>query len=313
VTLRSAIQPALLVVAFFALASSLGGLDFSDLWAQIQEAAWWFVVVGFVLAQTTRLAQSMSTLGASPTPLPLGPVYALQLATSYIALAIPSYTARIAVNVRFFQRQGLPPGAALAIGGLDTLSHFVLQMVLLAGLLVLTPNSLDLHFDGTVPDGLVRLVLLVAVICVLVVATVLVVPRLRRAVVTFVRGLFTDAVAAARGLTSPRRLGLLFGGNLANELLFAAALWAFVRALGYPVGLAELLFINISVGLLSAFIPVPGGIGVVEGGMTFGLVRAGLPEETAFAAVLMYRLATFYVPPIWGFFALRWLERTKHL
>jgi len=29
--------------------------------------------------------------------------------------------------------------------------------------------------------------------------------------------------------------------------------------------------------------------------------------------VLLYRLATFYLPPIWGFFALRWLERTNQL
>ena len=34
---------------------------------------------------------------------------------------------------------------------------------------------------------------------------------------------------------------------------------------------------------------------------------------TAFAAVLMYRIASFYLPPVWGFFALRWLERNKHL
>jgi uncharacterized membrane protein YbhN (UPF0104 family) len=303
----------LLVVAFFALASSLGGIDYSDLWSQIQEAAWWYVIVGFLLAQTTRLAQSVSTLGASPTPLPLGPVYALQLASSYIALAIPSYAARIGLEIRFFQRHGLPPGAAIAIGGLDALSHFVLQVSLLIGLLVLTPMSVDIEFDGAAPDGLIRLVALVAVGAVIAVATVLLVPRLRRTVVTFVRTLVVDAIDAARGLTSPRRLAMLFGGNLANELLFAGALWAFVRALGYPVGLAELVLINISVGLLSGLIPVPGGIGVVEGGMTFGLVRAGLPEETAFAAVLMYRFATFYVPPTWGFFALRWLERRKHL
>ena len=65
--------------------------------------------------------------------------------------------------------------------------------------------------------------------------------------------------------------------------------------------------------LLSGVLPVPGGIGVVEGGLTFGLVRAGIPEEAAFAIVLLYRLATFYLPPIWGFFALRWLERTNQL
>jgi uncharacterized protein (TIRG00374 family) len=106
---------------------------------------------------------------------------------------------------------------------------------------------------------------------------------------------------------------MLLGGNLASEVLFASALGAFAAALGYPVGLTELILINVSVSLLAGLLPIPGGIGVVEGGLTFGLVRAGIPEETAFAAVILYRLSTFYLPPIWGFFALRWLERTKHL
>jgi len=67
------------------------------------------------------------------------------------------------------------------------------------------------------------------------------------------------------------------------------------------------------VSLLSGLLPVPGGIGVTEAGLTLGLVRAGMGEEVAFAAVILYRLATFYLPPIWGYFALRWLERNEHL
>ena len=106
---------------------------------------------------------------------------------------------------------------------------------------------------------------------------------------------------------------MLFGGNLASDVLFALALGAFTASMGYSIGLTELIFINISVSLLAGLLPIPGGIGVVEGGLTFGLVRAGMPEETALAAVLMYRLSTFYLPPIWGFFALKWLERNKHL
>lgn len=112
---------------------------------------------------------------------------------------------------------------------------------------------------------------------------------------------------------SPRRLGLLFGGNLATELLFAVPLLVIVRGFGYHVGLAEILFINISVSLLAGVMPVPAGIGVVEGGLAYGLVGASMTEEAAFAAVLVYRLATFYLPPIWGYVALRWLERNNHL
>jgi uncharacterized membrane protein YbhN (UPF0104 family) len=313
VTVQSAVQMALLVVAFFALTSALAGLDFAELWEQVRNAAWWFVVAGFLLAQTTRLAQATSTLGASPTPLPLGPVYALQLATSYIALAIPSYAARVAVNIRFFQRHGLPAGSALAIGGLDAIAQFRVQVFLLGGILLLTPASLELHLDGSAPTGLARLVLVVLALGVAAVVVVAAVPKFRRAVVGWVTRLVIDGLAAFRGLRSPRRLSLLIGGNIANEILFAAAIGAFTRALGYAIGLPELVLINVSVSLLSGLIPVPGGIGVVEGGLTYGLVRAGMPEEAAFAAVLMYRLATFYLPPIWGFLALRWLQRTKNL
>jgi len=58
---------------------------------------------------------------------------------------------------------------------------------------------------------------------------------------------------------------------------------------------------------------VPGGIGVVEVGSVYGYVVAGMREEAAFAAVLLYRLAPFYLPPISGYFALRWLDRNNHL
>jgi hypothetical protein len=46
--------------------------------------------VGLVVAQTPRLAQTMSTLGASPDPIPAQPVYELQLAQSYVGRAAPT-------------------------------------------------------------------------------------------------------------------------------------------------------------------------------------------------------------------------------
>jgi uncharacterized protein (TIRG00374 family) len=106
---------------------------------------------------------------------------------------------------------------------------------------------------------------------------------------------------------------MLFGGNLVSEVLFALALGVVVQAFGYSLGLHELLFINLAVSLLAGLVPVPGGVGVTEGGLIFGLTSFGVPQEVAFAAVMLYRLSTFYTPPIWGFFSLRWLERNRYL
>jgi glycosyltransferase 2 family protein len=311
VTWRSVTQVALLVVAFLVLTRAVSGIDLDAVWPQLREATLGFVLVGLVTAQLPRVAQAVSLLGASPRPVPLKPLWALQLAQSYLSLTIPTSAARIAISVRFFQRHGLAAGSALAVGALDGVAGFIVQVLLLASILLFTANSLDLDLDSA--SGPARLMIVVVAIGATVVVVVASVGRWRRPLLAWLRRLAVDGLDAARGLTSPRRLGQLFGGNLASDLLFAAALGLFTRSLGYPINLVELVFINISVSLLAGLLPIPGGIGVVEGGLTFGLVRAGVPEETALAAVLMYRLATFYLPPVWGFFALRWLERSHHL
>ncbi len=311
-SIGSVIRIALPLLAVFMLVSALAGFDLEEFVQSLQDAAWWLVLLGFIVAQLPRIAQAVSTLGAAPIPLPLGPVYALQLAISYVNLAIPTAAARIAVNIRFFQRQGVAPGAAVATGALDGVSGFIVQATLLISLLLFSPMSLDLDFNDPSSDAL-HLVGILVIGVVIAVTIVALIPRLRTFVVGWIRQLAHEAFGVLRGLRSPRRLVMLFGGNLVAELIFASALGIFVLAFGYSVPLQELLFINMSVSLLSGLIPVPGGIGVTEGGLIFGLTSVGVPQEAAFAAVMLYRLATFYLPPIWGFFSLRWLERNRYL
>ena len=47
--------------------------------------------------------------------------------------------------------------------------------------------------------------------------------------------------------------------------------------------------------------------------LTSFLVVAGLEPEEAFAAAVVFRLATFYIPAVEGLPAMRWLERTGYL
>lgn len=311
-TFGSVIKVAFPALAVVMLLSALAGFDLEEFVNSLQDAAWWIVAIGFVIAQLPRISQAVSTLGASPVPLPLGPVYALQLAISYINLAIPTAAARIAVNVRFFQRQGVAPGAAVATGALDGVSGFIVQAFLLASLLLFTGLSLDVDI-GAPTSAAIRIAWMIAIILAVVLLTIAVIPRLRRYVLGGVRKTGREAFGVLRGLRSPRRLVMLFGGNLVAELMFAAALGVFVLAFGYSLPLHELLFVNMAVSLFAGLLPIPGGVGVTEGGLIFGLTSFGVPQEVAFAAVLLYRFSTFYTPPIWGFFSLKWLERNRYL
>ncbi len=313
VTWRSAAEIGLLLIAFLALWSGLGGLDLPALVDQLAEATPWLVGTAFVLAQLPRISQTVSTLGASPVPVPAGPVYALQLASSYLSLAVPSSAGRIAVSVRFFQRRGLTAGSALAVGALDGLTQWMVQAGLIAGVLLLTSTTLQLDLGSTVVAGLQILAIVIAAVVVVAGLALTFVARLRRAVLARVHDLAGDGLSVVRGLGSSRRLGMLVGGNLATELLFVLALKAFGRSMGYGVGFTELLVLLVSVSLIAAIVPIPGGIGIVETGLVVGLVGMGMPEDAAFATVLLYRLSTFYLPPVWGYFAQRWLLRSGQL
>ena len=76
------------------------------------------------------------------------------------------------------------------------------------------------------------------------------------------------------------------------------------------ISLGEAVFINVTVSLFAGLMPVPGGVGVSEAGMTAGLAAIGVPSDIAVGAVLVYRLISYYLPPLWGYVSLRWL--TKH-
>ncbi len=180
-TVGSVVRVALPGFAIFMLISAFAGFDLPEFFDSLQSAVWWVVAVGFVVAQLPRIAQAVSTLGAAPIPLPLGPVYALQLAISYVNLAIPTAAARIAVNVRFFQRQGVSPTQAVATGALDGVSGFIVQAMLLGSLLLFSSLSLDLDVSGPAAAA-VRVITILGIVALVSLVVIALIPQLRRMV-----------------------------------------------------------------------------------------------------------------------------------
>jgi uncharacterized membrane protein YbhN (UPF0104 family) len=238
----------------------------------------------------------------------------MQLATGFMNLALPSSVARMAVDIRFFQRLGIPPAAAVTASVIDSFVGNAVQIVMLLMLVLFSQTaSLDLeaNLSTSGPDG--RLIAAVLIAAAVAIAAVFVIGRIRRPLIERVRTWWPQIREGIRGLRGSGKLVRLFGGSIATELLFAFALLACTRAFGAHLPYAEMLLINLTVSLFASLIPVPGGIGVTEGALMVALTSAGMGEEAAFASVITYRLSTFYLPPIWGWFALQWLRRHSYL
>jgi uncharacterized protein (TIRG00374 family) len=88
--------------------------------------------------------------------------------------------------------------------------------------------------------------------------------------------------------------------SAAGWLALSIALWIAVSAVGGSVPLAA-AFIAIPVGSIAGVTPLPGGSGAIETAFAAILVSLGdIVQGTAVAAVLIHRIATYWLPTILG-------------
>jgi uncharacterized protein (TIRG00374 family) len=106
---------------------------------------------------------------------------------------------------------------------------------------------------------------------------------------------------------------MIFAGNLVAQLLQAIILGLCLRAFGHHATMAELVLVNTVANLFAGFMPVPGGMGVAEAAYTAGLVALGIPNAPAMSTAIAFRMATYYLPPVWGAIAMRWLRQHAYL
>jgi hypothetical protein len=88
-----------------------------------------------------------------------------------------------------------------------------------------------------------------------------------------------------------------------------AVLWACFEAFGDSPTVAVLV-VAYFVGTLANTLPLPGGVGGVEGGMVGALVAFGVDPSLALVAVLAYRGFAFWLPIVPGVISYLTLRRT---
>jgi len=306
---RDLLLTALLGVAAYLLITQLAKIGFGTIADELGRAQIAWIVVGLIVAQLTFVAGGVSFRGAVSAPLPLLPCVVLQSAIKFINLTVPSSAGRIGINVRFLQRMGTPTPQAFGAGAVDDVSEKIVEIALVLltiPFVHIAVNASDLK--GGAPSG--RLIVAVLIVLALIVLALLFVPFIRAKVLPPIRSAFSALWAVARD--RQKRLEL-FGGQLGVEVFYALTLGAACLAYGVHLSFAQLLLVNTAASAFSSLIPSPGGVGTAEASLTAGLVAMGVDNSTAFAIALTHRLCTYYLPPIWGYFSLRWLQQKAYV
>jgi undecaprenyl-diphosphatase len=96
-------------------------------------------------------------------------------------------------------------------------------------------------------------------------------------------------------------------------LFYIAAFAASVQAFGGGISLAQVGAVYLGASAIAAAAPTPGGLGPLEAALVAGLTGVGLAPGPAVSAVLVYRLATYWLPVLPGWVSLHLLQRKAYL
>jgi uncharacterized membrane protein YbhN (UPF0104 family) len=113
----------------------------------------------------------------------------------------------------------------------------------------------------------------------------------------------TDTLALARE-PDWRLVGAI--GYLVFDI---AVLWACLRAVGVSASIVPMV-LGYIVGYMANLVPIPGGVGVLEGGLLGALLLYHLPAAPTAAAVILYHAIALWVPSIGGTVAFAHLRQT---
>jgi undecaprenyl-diphosphatase len=308
VRLRTLLTIAALAGAFYYLLPQLA--DVGSSWHALQSAHWIWLPVVIAFSALTYLASAVSLLGSVSARLPFWPTVLAQGASSFINRVSPANVGGMALNVRYLQKCGVEPSAGVTAVGVNALAGAIVHAVLLVIFFVWAGRGLGHAFK--LPSSSKLLVILAVVAA--VVGLIMITRQGRRfAARKLLPSLKSSLVSLGRVARSPVRLALLFGGSALVTLAYIAGLVASVEAFGVSASIGQIGAVYLVSSLIAAASPTPGGIGAIEAALAAGLTGIGIPSGPAVSAVLLYRLATYWLPVPPGWLSWRLLQRMDYL
>jgi len=299
------------VLLFFMSAFALYALlpfvaDASTVADEVRNADYAWFAAALIASALSYLAAAIALVGAVPGRVRFSTTVVAQVASQFVNFATPASVGGMALNVRFLQKQGTDPPVAVASVGLDVVAGFVVHVALLLGVVVWAGSDGNLTIG--VPDATAVGAIAAFLVGLLVLAVAI--PPSRHMLIDrglpIVKRSLLGIVEVAR---RPMKLLQLLGGSALLTCAYAAALVASVYAFGGGLSVATITLVFLAGSAVASVAPTPGGLGAVEAALVGGLTAVGLDGSVAVSAVVIFRLATFWLPLAPGWVAFRRLEQ----
>lgn len=277
------------------VSASLTSLRHAHLGLALLAVLFWLVTNVFSAAMYMTLAVK---------PLRFGRTLGIQFANAFANRLLPAGLGGLALNVRYLQKSGHTLPQAVAVAGANNTLGFVGHMLLLVLVIILSGMGGLRQIDVPHVPSWSWLVAGVAFIAAL---NLFISRRFRQ----HAREALQQALAQLGSYRRhPSRLLSALVFSMALTICYVAVLFCSVWAVTQILPSTSDIFIIFTLGIAAqTATPTPGGLGGAEAGLFAALVAYGYAAAPALAAVLLYRLISYWLPLVPGVLAFTLLRK----
>lgn len=258
----------------------------------------------YVVAAYTLMAAAQGTL----IRMTLHLTTIAELAGSFANRFTPFGIGGFALTSRYLQCFGSNKAQSIASVGLPMVAGIVTTIPLT---LIVAPNAARDLLEGTMVSSTAKLVIGLVIGLLAVGGTLFMIFNKR--VAKFIRSAAAGALVSGKKLMRSGKVTKLLVGSVLITLTYVLAMFASVKAFGLDLGIIQAFVVYVAGSTIGQAAPTPGGLGGKEAVYTAGLIAFGITASGAVAAVLLFRLVTFWLPMIPGALAFRYMKRSAYI
>lgn len=265
------------------------------------DAGWLLMAIGFLFM--TYLISAMMYKVLARKRLKIFTTLLVQIATSFTNRVVPAGLGGLGLNTDYLIKTGHTPVESATIVGINSLVAFLSYNTLIIASLFLGGVSFSkLSSSSKIPWW----VLIVFFIVFITSLSIVLKNKKIKAWLSNSAKEFKQTIALFK--KQPIKLILAYLGATSVTLFFVLTLYSCAQAVGLDVTYPQ-AFIGYTAGIvIGAAVLTPGGLGGVEAGLYGAFVAYGNQSSLVFAAIITYRLLSYWLPILPGFVCFWWLR-----
>lgn len=264
-----------------------------------------FILIATAIHSLTPIFAAASYIYLTSKPISFMKSIAVQYASGFTNRLLPSGAGALATVTSFLNKSGLSIPEGLSIAAVNNILGFLAFTITMAFLQAYNLENIKSLLPEISSSLMIIILVFIAVIVIFSASKNKIRKKITKASKEFVS-------AIKQIISHPASTAMAILANCGITVLHIVCLTLCITSVGYTLPL-QIIALVFTAGIAAITVsPTPSGLGLAELALSSALQTFGLPPEQSLVAAVSYRLVTYWIPILPGYFFYR-LSRSKNI